>query len=84
MTAWIVVTVVSKSATSWLIETFMTDWSSTITNWAAASATSGNQFFIWDNAIGGEPGSESSGASLRLGKPVPIDRKEDILQFRRM
>ena len=32
MTAWMVVTVVSKSFTSVLMETFMTDWSSTITN----------------------------------------------------
>ena len=32
MTAWMTVTVVSKSLTSWLIDTFMTDWSSTITN----------------------------------------------------
>ena len=44
ITAWIVVTVVSKSATSALIETFIADWSSTITNCAIASATSGNQF----------------------------------------
>ena len=42
MTAWMVVTVVSKSATSWLIETFMTDWSRTMMNWAPASATSGS------------------------------------------
>ena len=42
MTAWIVVTLVSKSSTSWLIETFMTDWSSTITNWAIARPTNGN------------------------------------------
>ena len=41
MTAWIVVTVVSKSSTSWLIETFITDWSSTMTNCAVASATKG-------------------------------------------
>ena len=34
MTAWMTVTVVSKSSTSWLIDTFMTDWSSTITNCA--------------------------------------------------
>ena len=44
ITAWIVVTVVSKSATSALIETFIADWSSTMTNWAMAKATSGNQF----------------------------------------
>ena len=43
ITAWIVVTVVSKSATRALIETFIADWSSTITNWAMANATSGNQ-----------------------------------------
>lgn len=35
ITAWIVVTEVSKSATSWEIETFITDWSRTIRNWAA-------------------------------------------------
>ena len=40
MTAWIVVTVVSKSLTSWLIETFITDWSSTMRNCAVAKATS--------------------------------------------
>ena len=34
ITAWIVVTVVSKSATRVLIDTFITDWSSTMTNWA--------------------------------------------------
>ena len=45
ITAWIVVTVVSKSATSWLIETFMTDWSRTMMNWAPASATSAHLFF---------------------------------------
>ena len=32
MIAWMVVTVVSKSATSWLIETPMTVWSRTMTN----------------------------------------------------
>src|SRR5215217_7588679 len=36
MTAWIVVTLVSKSATSCEIETFITDWSRTIRNCAAA------------------------------------------------
>ena len=46
MTAWIVVTVVSKSATSVLIDTFITDWSSTITNCAVARATSGHHFFM--------------------------------------
>ena len=46
MTAWIVVTVVSKSMTSWLIDTFMTAWSSTITNCAAARMTSGPHFFM--------------------------------------
>ena len=46
ITAWIVVTVVSKSATSWLIETFITDWSRTMMNCAPASATSGSHFFI--------------------------------------
>ena len=43
ITAWIVVTVVSKSATRVLIDTFITDWSSTMTNWAVASAISGAQ-----------------------------------------
>ena len=46
ITAWIVVTVVSKSSTSVLIDTFMTDWSSTITNWAVANATRGHHRFI--------------------------------------
>ena len=39
MTAWIVVTVVWKSCTSELIETFITDWSSTMRNCAVAKAT---------------------------------------------
>ena len=43
MTAWIVVTVVSKSSTSWLIETFITDWSSTMRNCAVAKAISAGQ-----------------------------------------
>ena len=43
MTAWMTVTVVSKSLTSWLIDTFMTDWSSTITNCAVASDTSAHR-----------------------------------------
>src|SRR5690349_19548702 len=43
ITAWIVVTVVLKSATRVLIDTFITDWSSTMTNWAVASAISGAQ-----------------------------------------
>ena len=46
MTPWIVVTVVSKSATSWLMETFMTAWSRTMTNWASARADSGSQDFM--------------------------------------
>ncbi len=45
MTAWIVVTVVSKSSTSWLMATFITDWSRTMMNCAPASATSGSQRF---------------------------------------
>ncbi len=39
MTAWIVVTSVSKSATSWLIDTFITAWSRTMRNCAAARTT---------------------------------------------
>lgn len=39
MTAWIVVTVVWKSWTNWLMDTFITDWSRTMTNWAVANAT---------------------------------------------
>src|SRR6056297_783828 len=41
MTAWIAVTSVSRSTTSWLMETFITAWSRTITNCAAASTASG-------------------------------------------
>ena len=37
--AWIVVTSVSRSSTSWEIETFMTVLSSTIRNWAAESTS---------------------------------------------
>ena len=40
MTAWMVVTSVSKSATSWLIDTFITAWSSTMRNCAAARTSS--------------------------------------------
>ncbi len=36
MTAWIVVTSVSKSLTSCEIDTFITAWSRTMRNWAAA------------------------------------------------
>ena len=43
MTAWIVVTVVWKSWTSELIDTFITDWSSTMRNCAEAKATSASQ-----------------------------------------
>jgi hypothetical protein len=46
MTPWITVTVVSKSATSWLIDTFMTAWSKTMRNWAAASTIRALHFFI--------------------------------------
>jgi hypothetical protein len=55
ITAWIVVTVVSKSSTRVLIDTFIADWSRTITNWAMARATSGNQLVFgavsvaWDS-----------------------------------
>ena len=43
MTAWMVVTVVWKSWTSAPIETFITDWSSTMRNCAVAKATSASQ-----------------------------------------
>ncbi|MEU4100106.1 hypothetical protein AB0F16_05710 [Streptomyces tanashiensis] len=43
MTAWIAVTSVSKSSTSWLMETFMTEVSSTIRNWAAPSTIRARQ-----------------------------------------
>ena len=45
MTAWMVVTVVLNSSTSALIETFMTDWSRTMMNWAPASASRGSRRF---------------------------------------
>ena len=57
MTPWIVVTVVSKSSTSWLMETFMTAWSRTITNWARARAESGSQDFMGRLLQVGEPGT---------------------------
>ncbi len=62
MTAWITVTVVSKSATSWLIDTFMTDWSRTITNCAVASDTSAHRRLMRDclhahNGCGQRPGT---------------------------
>ena len=43
ITAWIVVTVVSKSLTSGVIDTFITDGSSTMRNCAVAKATSADQ-----------------------------------------
>ena len=76
ITAWIVVTVVSKSATSWLIETFITDWSSTMMNCAPARATSGSHFFIGLSvpAFGESPRpicgvrGDRHGGSRRLGR----------------
>ena len=57
MTPWMVVTVVSKSSTSWLIETFMTAWSRTMRNWAMARAARVIQDLIgWV-----QPGPEASG-----------------------
>src|SRR3954453_20391028 len=50
ITAWIVVTVVSKSATSWEIETFITAWSRTIRNWAAASTARTGHLLIGSSA----------------------------------
>ena len=46
MTAWIVVTVVWKSWTRELIDTFITDWSSTMRNCAVANATSASDPFF--------------------------------------
>src|SRR5690242_17283540 len=66
ITAWIVVTVVSKSATRVLIDTFITDWSSTMTNWATASATSAAQ-----RTVGSV---DRSGAALPTGVVSVIAR----------
>src|SRR5215207_7508463 len=70
ITAWIVVTVVSKSSTSVLIDTFIADWSSTITNWAMANATSGSQF-----VFGVEPGCLASD-SLAVTGALPLSAPE--------
>src|SRR3954470_16008385 len=50
MTAWIVVTLVSKSATSCEIETFITAWSRTIRNCAAASTARTGHLLIGSSA----------------------------------
>ena len=75
ITAWIVVTVVSKSATSALIETFIADWSSTMTNWAMAKATSGNQFVFGAGLVcvsGDSPAVTGTPFCLaRQGCPIP-------------
>ncbi|MEU4910634.1 hypothetical protein [Streptomyces fradiae] len=45
MTAWMAVTSVSKSSTNWLMETFMTDVSRTIRNWAVPRTARARQCF---------------------------------------
>ena len=60
MTAWIVVTSVSKSATSCEIETFITDWSRTIRNWAAARTMRTDHLPIAQPAGSGLGGPASS------------------------
>ena len=57
MTPWMVVTVVSKSSTSWLMETFITAWSRTMTNWAAASAARVPQAIVARSAAAAVTGS---------------------------
>ena len=70
-----VVTVVSKSATRALIETFIADWSSTMTNWAMASATSGNQFIFAAGAASAFGSSAAVTVGLQESCPVnPGDR----------
>ena len=59
MIAWMTGTVVSKSSTSWLIETFMTAWSRTIRNWARPRTARGAHFFM-DQTIGGEFGGPAT------------------------
>src|SRR6476660_159320 len=73
MTIWIVVTVVSKSSTSWEIATFITAWSRTIRNCAGASTNSGTHFRIAAEPTGGS-GSRRLGAGDRGFDPVqPLD-----------
>ena len=69
ITAWIVLTDVSKSATNALIETFIADWSSTMTNWAMANATSGNQlvFGLGSVCVTWESPAVTHGFSLPAG-----------------
>ncbi len=72
ITAWIVVTVVSKSSTRALIETFIADWSSTMTNWARASATSGNQLVPDVESVSGSGDAPAvTAAPLLMLRPLP-------------
>ena len=57
ITAWMVVTVVSKSSTSWLIDTFITAWSSTMRNWVAASTASAGHATVSVAGAGTSPTS---------------------------
>ena len=75
ITAWIVVTVVSKSATSALMETFIADWSSTMTNCAMANATSGNQFVFGVSPVSVTLGCTSSHGCTLLGIGVLPERR---------
>src|SRR5690242_939023 len=65
MTAWIAVTSVWKSFVSWLIDTFMTAVSSTITNWAAPRAARARHFFTGRSSRAAAPSSQ--GRSVRGG-----------------
>lgn len=73
ITAWIVVTVVSKSATSALIETFIADWSSTITYWAMAKATRGNQLDFSVGPVGAFSESPTATVARLRGRGISPD-----------
>src|SRR4051812_30254235 len=79
------VTVVSKSSTRVLIETFITDWSRTMTNCAVANATKGSHRFIDPPPppppaspgclilSDGRPPEEPRRSAVGSGRPEPED-----------
>src|SRR4051794_16488925 len=70
MTAWMVVTVVSKSSTSCEIDTFITDWSRTIRNCAPDRTTRTDHFdFEVTGRVGGSPEGEPQTPQFTSGSP---------------
>src|SRR3954468_8468869 len=66
MTAWMVVTDVSKSSTRALMDTFIADWSSTMTNCAIANATRGSQLVFTGAPVGASVGVRGDPAALTV------------------